>query len=59
MLHAFGLRLPVDKEYFDCNSMCDASLVQNQKDEVLDYLKSVAPAHAEIFFFYDLEEVNG
>lgn len=53
--HSFGLRLPVDKQFFTCNSKCDSLLVQNQKDEVLDYLKSAAPAHARLFFFYDEE----
>ena len=53
--NAFGIRLPVDRQVANCNSRCDAPLVQNQKDEVLDYLRASAPAHAIVFFFYDLE----
>ena len=54
--HAFGLRLPVNLQRFSCNSRCDRLLVQNQTDEVLDYLIGASPAHAQTFFFYDSEE---
>ena len=50
--NAFGLVLPVDKQFFNCNSRCDASLVQNQKDEVLQYLIGASPGHSRVVFFY-------
>ena len=52
LTNVFGLRLPINQQIFNCNSKCDAPLVQNQTDEVLDYLRGAAPAHAEVYFFY-------
>lgn len=57
--HAFGIRLPINRQEAHCNSDCNDPLVQNQTDEVFQYLRGAAPAHSELFFFYDSEELNG
>ena len=52
-VYAFAIELPRDPQIYNCNSRCDASLVENQREEVLQYLISGAPAHTRVIFFYD------
>lgn len=52
--HTFGLRLPFDPQLFNCQSKCDAHLIENQREDVLQYLRGSAPAHARLIFFYEV-----